>query len=54
MLDLGYSSSSNAEWDFLTMLRDEGRKATETFLRVHIDDMGKVSSLALDELLEGV
>src|SRR5207244_12438271 len=25
MLDLGYSSKLNGEWDFLTMLRDEGR-----------------------------
>jgi NTE family protein len=54
MLDLGCSSKLNAEWDFLTMLRDEGRKATETFLQAHIDDVGKVSSLDLDELLEGV
>jgi NTE family protein len=27
MADLGYSSKLNAEWTFLTMLRDEGRRA---------------------------
>ena len=54
MLDLGYSSKLNAEWDFLTMLRDEGRKAADAFLQAHVDDLGKRSSLDLDELLEGV
>jgi NTE family protein len=54
MLDLGYSSKLNAEWEFLTMLRDEGRRATEAFLRRHGDDLGRTSSLDLDELLQGV
>ena len=54
MLDLGYSSKLNAEWAFLTMLRDEGRKAADAFLQAHLDEVGKVSSLDLDELLEGV
>lgn len=54
MLDLGYSSKLNAEWDFLTMLRDEGRKATDDFLLTHEDDLGKRSSLDLDELADGV
>jgi NTE family protein len=54
MLDLGYSSKLNAEWDFLTMLRDEGRKAAQGFLHRHCDDLGRVSSFDLDELLQGV
>ena len=54
MLDLGYSSKLNAEWAFLTMLRDEGRKAAEAFLHRHGDDLGRASSLDLDELLQGV
>ena len=29
MVDLGYSSKLNAEWDFLCMLRDAGRRAAE-------------------------
>jgi NTE family protein len=51
---LGYSSKLNAEWDFLIMLRDEGRRAAEAFLSTHGDDLGKRSSLDLDTLLEGV
>lgn len=54
MLDLGYSSKLNAEWGFLTMLRDEGRKATDDFLLTHEDDLGKRSSLDLDELADGI
>jgi NTE family protein len=54
MVGLGYSSKLNAEWDFLIMLRDEGRRAAEAFLSTHGDDLGKRSSLDLDTLLEGV
>ncbi|HEX5958072.1 MAG TPA: patatin-like phospholipase family protein, partial [Hyphomicrobiaceae bacterium] len=54
MLDLGYSSKLNPEWEFLAMLRDEGRKAAEAFLHCHCDELGRVSSLDLDELLQGV
>ncbi len=32
MATLGYSSKLNAGWDFLTMLREEGRKAADAFL----------------------
>ena len=32
MVELGYSSKLNAEWEFLSMLRDEGRRAAEDFL----------------------
>jgi len=41
MLDLGYSSKLNAEWDFLTLLRDEGRKAADAFLGAHEGDLGQ-------------
>ncbi len=54
MVDLGYSSKLNAEWEFLTMLRDEGRKAADAFLATHGADLGKRSTLDLDVLLEGV
>ena len=30
--ELGYSSKLNAEWEFLCMLRDQGRAAADTFL----------------------
>jgi NTE family protein len=54
MADLGYSSKLNAEWDFLRMLREEGRAAAEAFLAAHGEDLGRRSSLDLDLLLEGV
>jgi NTE family protein len=54
MVDLGYSSKLNAEWEFLTMLRDEGRKAAESFYAAHRDEIGHRSSLDLDSFLEGV
>jgi len=54
MLELGYSSKLNAEWAFLRMLRDEGRRAAESFLLAHQDDLGKRSSVDLDRLLEGL
>jgi NTE family protein len=52
MTELGYSSKLNAEWDFLLMLRDEGRRSADAFLQAHGDDLGRRSSLELDELLE--
>ena len=54
MVELGYSSKLNAEWEFLCMLRDEGRRAGDTFLRNHHGDLGQRSSFDLDELLAGV
>ena len=54
MLDLGYSSKLNAEWAFLSMLREEGRKAADAFLQAQTDNLGKRSSLDLDELSRGV
>ena len=53
MADLGYSSKLNAEWAFLTMLRDEGRRAGATFLAEHGADLGRRSSLDIDQLLDG-
>jgi NTE family protein len=54
MVELGYSSKLNAEWEFLCMLRDEGRRAGDAFLNAHHDDLGRRSTFDLDELLEGV
>jgi NTE family protein len=54
MATLGYSSKLNAEWAFLRMLRDEGRKAFDTFLAAHRDGIGQRSTVNLDVLLEGV
>ncbi|MBV8229147.1 MAG: patatin-like phospholipase family protein [Planctomycetaceae bacterium] len=54
MTDLGYSSKLNAEWGFLCMLRDEGRRSADAFLNAHREDLGHRSSFALDTLLEQV
>ena len=54
MVELGYSSKLNAEWEFLCMLRDEGRRAGDIFLSTHHDDLGRRSTFDLDELLKGV
>lgn len=54
MVELGYSSKLNAEWEFLCMLRDEGRRSAEAFLAAHGQDLARRSSLDLDLLLEGV
>ena len=51
---LGASSKFNAEWDFLSMLRDEGRRCAESFLAEHGARVGKNSTLDLDALLEHV
>jgi len=51
MEKLGASSKLNAEWEFVSMLRDEGRKAGEEFLAEHADDLGKRSTLDIDQLL---
>jgi NTE family protein len=54
MAKLGSSSKLNAEWAFLCLLRDEGRRAAEAFLAVHGEDLGQRSTLDIDRLLEGV
>lgn len=54
MTDLGYSSKLNAEWDFLRMLHEEGRRCADVFLRTEGAHLGRRSTLDLDALLENV
>jgi NTE family protein len=54
MTTLGDSSKLNAEWAFLTMLRDEGRRAVDAFARAHRDDIGVRATFDIDSLPEGV
>jgi NTE family protein len=54
MVELGYSSKLNAEWEFFSMLRDEGRRCAEIFLQKHIEDLGRRSTFDLDSLLDNV
>ena len=53
LVTLGASSKLNAEWEFLTMLRDEGRRAADEFVKAHRDDVGVRSTFDIDSLLEG-
>jgi NTE family protein len=54
LVELGSSSKLNAEWAFLCLLRDEGRRAADAFLAAHGDDLGRRSTLPIDRLLEDV
>jgi NTE family protein len=47
----GASSKLNAEWDFIALLRNEGRRAASEFLDAHGDDLGERSTAHLDVLL---
>jgi NTE family protein len=52
MTELGYSSKLNAEWEFLCMLRDEGRRSAEAFLAAHGSDLGVRSTFDVGVLRE--
>jgi NTE family protein len=54
MTKLSASSKLIAEWDFFCLLRDEGRRAAQEFLKRRAGDLGRRSTLDLDVLLEGV
>jgi NTE family protein len=47
----GASSKLNAEWEFVSLLKEEGRKSADTFLTAHGEDIGKHSTADLDVLL---
>jgi NTE family protein len=51
LAQFGASSKLNAEFEFITMLRTEGRRAASDFLDAHGDDLGKRSTADLDVLL---
>jgi NTE family protein len=54
LTDLGASSKLNAEWEFFSLLRDEGRRSAQVFLENHASDLGRRSTLDLDLLLEQI
>jgi NTE family protein len=54
MTELGASSKLNAEWEFFSLLHEEGRKSVQVFLETHVSDLGKRSTLDLDVLLERI
>src|ERR1700736_4741585 len=51
LAEFGASSKLNAEWEFLEMLKVEGRKSAADFLTRHGLDLGSKSSSDLDALL---
>jgi NTE family protein len=51
LAEFGASSKLNAEWEFLEMLKVEGRKSATDFLTRHGADLGSKSSADLDALL---
>jgi NTE family protein len=48
--DLDASSKMNAEWDYLTHLKERGQAWAEGFLERHFDDLGKRSTFDLKSL----
>lgn len=52
MLELGVSSKFNAEWEFLTYLRDAGRDAASRWLESHYQDIGKRTTAELGFIFE--
>jgi NTE family protein len=48
---LGASSKLNAEWEFVSLLKEEGRRSADAFLTAHGEDIGKLSTADLDVLL---
>jgi NTE family protein len=51
LAEFGASSKLNAEWDFISKLRDEGRRAAGEFLAAHGQDVGRRSTADFDVLL---
>ncbi len=52
LAEFGASSKLNAEWEFLALLKAEGRKSADEFLANHGADLGTRSSTDLDVLLQ--
>ena len=52
MVDLSASSKMNAEWEFLTWLRDLGRDTASAWLAAHYDAVGNEASVDLRALFD--
>jgi NTE family protein len=48
--DLDASSKMNAEWSYLTHLKERGQAWAESFLERHFDDLGRRSTFDLKSL----
>jgi NTE family protein len=49
MRDLGVSSKLNADWEFLTRLRDVGRERADQWLAANFDQLGVNSSVDIQD-----
>jgi NTE family protein len=47
----GASSKFNAEWEFVSLLKEEGRRCADAFLAAHGHDIGQRSTADIDVLL---
>lgn len=54
MRSLGASSKMNAQWQFLVHLRDIGRETAGTWLDRNYSDLGKKSTVDLQEMFAGI
>ncbi len=54
LTELGASSKLNAEWAFFTLLHAEGRRSAQAFLEAHAMDLGRRSTLNIDDLLRQI
>ncbi|MBV8935898.1 MAG: hypothetical protein JO095_08850, partial [Alphaproteobacteria bacterium] len=52
MLGLGVSSKLNAEWAFLTHLRDCGRRTAQEWLSAHYEEIGNRTTLDLSWIFD--
>jgi NTE family protein len=52
LTELGASSKLNAEWEFFSLLHDEGRRSAQAFLDAHASNLGRCSTLDIEALLE--
>ena len=51
MTSLGVSSKLNAVWEFFCFLREEGRRRADEFLATHAADVGRRSTVDIEQLL---
>ena len=52
LAEFGASSKLNAEWEFVAMLKEEGRRSADQFLAAHAGDLGRQSTADIDVLLQ--
>ena len=49
MIKLSTASKLNADWNFLTLLRDTGRRTAETWITDNLDKLGHESTVDIQK-----